>query len=434
MVVYADFHIHSKYARAVSPNSTLENLAAGAAVKGLGIIGTGDFTHPKWFDEIRNKLQPAGEGQDGLYTLRGSPHDIRFMLTTEVATFDSFKRVHHIIHVETMDEAKQLNDVYGKRGNLAADGRPMFGRTSSADLVEMTKQAAPRAEIVSAHAWTPYFGVLGDKSGFNSVQEAYGDQAGKVLGIETGMSSTPSMNWRVSSLDKFAIMSNSDPHSPQSWRIGRECNAFSDDCNSFKEIFDAVRRADNSKFLFTVETAPEYGRYHWDGHRGCNFSSSPQETQKVNGICPVCKKKLTIGVDNRVEKLADRPVGFQRKNAIPFKTVLPLAELIVAVYGGSLYAKGTAEIYQKLIAKFGNEFTILFDASEKDVAEIAGHQLARVAMLNRENKIKIKPGYDGEYGVLQLPNELIVKAKRTRKTNAAAPLPVEGRQVGLGEF
>ncbi len=424
MVIYADFHIHSKYARACSVNSDFEHFAKTAEAKGLSILGTGDFTHPLWLKEIKSKLREISGS--GLYELTSISTPTKFMLTVEVATFDSFKRVHHVVHVPSIENVAQLCDVYSKRGNLAADGRPMLGKTSCVEFVEMTRETCKEAEIVAAHAWTPWFGVLGDKSGYNSVQEAYGDQAGKVLGIETGMSSDPAMNWRVSSLDNFAIMSNSDPHSPQSWRLGRECNAFSDDCDSFEKIFNAVRNNDKSKFLFTVETDPAYGKYHVTGHRLCDFWCSPEETNKLKEICPKCGKKLTIGVEHRVEEIADRPERFVRKNAIPFRTVVPLAELIAAVYSTDLYGKKIQEEHGKLIARFGNEFAVLFDAREEEVKEVVGLELARVVLMNRNKEVKIRPGYDGEYGELQLPEQLILGKKRESKVGKG--------QKSLGEF
>ncbi len=429
MVVYADFHIHSKYARACSVNSTLENFAKTAEVKGLSILGTGDFTHPEWFAEIKSKLKQIGD--TGLYELTSVKTKTRFMLTVEIATFDSFKRVHHVVHVPNIENVVQLRDVYAKRGNLAADGRPMLGKTSCAEFVEMTKQAVKEAEIVPAHAFTPWFGVLGDKSGYNSIQEAYGDKADKIVAAESGMSADPSMMWRISSLDKYGIMSNSDPHSPQPWRLGRECNAFSDDCDSFEKIFDAVRSSDKSKFLYTVETAPSYGKYHVSGHRVCGFSCSYEETAKLKEVCPTCGKKLTIGVEHRVVELADRPAGFVRKNAIPFRTVLPLSELISSVLGSNLYSVKITEMFDKLIAKFGNEFAVVFDVPEEALREVVGLELARVIMLNRENAIKIKPGFDGEYGELLLPEKLILGKKRGKKE---AEIIESKGQKSLGEF
>ncbi|MDP3742009.1 MAG: endonuclease Q family protein [Candidatus Micrarchaeota archaeon] len=429
MPLYADFHIHSKYARAVSVNSTLENLAKGAETKGLNILGTGDFTHPLWFKEIKEKLSEIDNS--GIYELTSVKTSTKFMLTTEVATFDSFKRVHHVVHVPNMENVQQLNDVYSKRGNLAADGRPMLGKTSCVEFVEMTKQACKEAEIVPAHAWTPWFGILGDKSGYNSIQEAYGDKASKVVAAESGMSADPGMMWRVSSLDSFAIMSNSDPHSPYPWRLGRECNAFSDDCDSFAKIFDAVRKQDANKFLFTVETSPSYGKYHVSGHRACGFSCSFEEAKRLKEICPKCSKPLTIGVEKRIEELADRPEGFKRKNAIPFRTVLPLAELIAAVHRTNLYSKKVQEAYGKLIAKFGNEFRIVFDASEAELKEVSGLEIARVVMLNRDNLVKITPGFDGEYGVLQLPEQLMLGKKREKKE---AEISESKAQKSLAEY
>ncbi|MFH1246799.1 MAG: endonuclease Q family protein [Candidatus Micrarchaeota archaeon] len=424
MPIFADLHIHSKYSRAVSKNSDLENLARGAEVKGLSILGTGDFTHPLWFREIKSKLRQIENS--GIYELTSIKTATKFMLTTEVATFDSFKRVHHVVHVPLIEHVEQLNDVYSKRGNLAADGRPMLGKTSCVEFVEMTKQVCKEAEIVPAHSFTPWFGVLGDKSGYSSVQEAYGDKASKIVACESGMSADPQMMWRVSSLDKFAIMSNSDPHSPQPWRLGRECNAFSDDCDSFTKIFDAVRRQDKNKFLFTVETSPSYGKYHFSGHRACGFSCSHEETKRLKEICPKCGKKLTIGVEKRIEELADRPDGYTRKNAIPFRTVLPIAEVIAAVYRTNLYSKKVQEEYNKLIAKFGNEFNILFEVNENKLKEVVGLEVARVIMLNRDNLIKIAPGYDGEYGVLEIPKQLILGKKREAKETKT--------QKSLGEF
>ncbi len=422
MVLYADFHIHSKYARACSVNSTLENFAKTAEIKGLSIIGTGDFTHPEWFAEIKSKLKQIGE--TGLYELTSVKTKTKFMLTVEIATFDSFKRVHHVVHVPNIENVVQLRDVFSKRGNLAADGRPMLGKTSCAEFVEMTKQAVSKAEIVPAHAFTPWFGVLGDKSGYNSVQEAYGDKAHEIVAVESGMSADPAMMWRVSSLDSFAIMSNSDPHSPQPWRLGRECNAFSDDCDSFDKIFEAIRKNDPKKFLYTVETEPAYGKYHVSGHRACDFSCSYEETAKLKEICPKCGKKLTIGVEHRVVELADRPLGFKRKNAIPFRTVLPLSEIISAVLGSNLYSVKVTETFDKLIAKFGSEFKVVFDVPEQELREVVGLEMSRVLMLNRENAIKIKPGFDGEYGELILPAELKLGKNKATVAN----------QKSLGEF
>ena len=399
MRYFADLHLHSKYSRAVSPLMDLPHLAEGAKRKGLQILGTGDFTHPLWVKHLKTYLK---DESNGLYSFGG----VLFMLTAEVATFKStpkgVKKVHHVIHAPSFEVVEQLNDVYGKMGNLAADGRPMFGSCSPANLVEKTYEACHDAVIVAAHCWTPYFGIFGSMSGYNSVEEGYEDQAKHIFAIETGMSSSPDMNWRLSKLDKYALMSNSDSHSPYPWRLGRECNAFEFDQPSFRGIFDAVKAHDKKHFLFTVEVDPAYGKYHYDGHRLCNFSSSPAETKKLGGICPVCHRHLTIGVENRVEELADRPLGFTPANAIPFKKILPLHELVAAYRKSALSSKKVMEEADGIITSVGSELGVLLDAPEALLKKKADEGLVAVIMRNREGALKVKPGFDGEYGVLQL--------------------------------
>ena len=397
MVVYADFHIHSKYALAVSKDNDLDHLAKYSDMKGLNVIGTGDFTHPLWFKSLAELKQIE---DTGFYSYKD--YKVKFAYTVEVATFDSTKRVHHVIHAPNREAAAQLNDVLGKRSKLASDGRPMLAKTTCAELVEMCKNVDSQMHVVAAHVWTPYFGALGALSGFNSMQDAYGDKAGKVLGIETGMSSTPQMNWRVKSLDDFAIMSGSDCHSYYLHRIGRECNAFSDDCDTYSKLFKAVAQGDKSKFLYTIETDPGYGKYHLSGHANCKFSCSYEESKKLNGICPVCHKKLTVGVENRVEELAVRSVDYVDKNRVPFRVTLPLTDLIASALGVALTVKKVGLIQDALIAKFGTEFNIVFNADLKEIEKITGDVVANAIRLNRDEKIKVTPGYDGLYGVLQL--------------------------------
>ncbi len=431
MVLYADLHFHSKYARAVSPRMVLPEIARGAKLKGLGLMGTGDFTHPTWFSDLRNNL--IRDSEDEFYELRDPALrtlGIRFMPTVEVATFYStgggfsgVKKVHHVIHVASLEEAAQLNDVYRKMGNLAADGRPMFANTSPAQLAEITFEAVPSAEIVAAHAWTPHFGVFGSISGYDSMQEAYEDQCRRVVGIETGMSSDPEMNWRCSFLDSYALMSNSDSHSPTPWRIGREANAFSDDVHNFKQLFKAVRSKDSKKFLFTVEVDPAYGKYHVDGHRACKFSCDPSESKKIKGICPVCHKPLTIGVLNRVEELADRPAGFRPKGAIPFKRILPLHELLGALNHTAVTTKKVQAQAGSLIMDIGSELGVILDAPLEQIASLAGARVAAVIAENRESRLPVKPGFDGEYGVPLLGEDFEKRVARYEKG-----------QKNLGEF
>ncbi len=397
MVIYADFHVHSKYALAVSKDNDLDHLAKYSDMKGLGIIGTGDFTHPLWFKSLE-ELKPIED--TGFYSYKD--YKVKFAYTVEVATFDSTKRVHHVIHAPNREAAAQLNDVLGKRAKLASDGRPMLAKTTCAEIVEICKSIDSQMHIVAAHVWTPYFGALGAKSGFNSMQDAYADKADDVLGIETGMSSTPAMNWRVESLDDYVIMSGSDCHSYHLHRIGRECNAFSDDCDTYSKLFKAVAQNDKSKFLYTVETDPGYGKYHLTGHMDCNFSCSYEESKKLNFICPVCHKKLTIGVENRVEELAVREAGYVDENRVPFRVTLPLADLIATALHSALTVKKVGLLQSALIEKFGTEFNVVFNADLREVEKITGPAVASVIKLNREEKIKVTPGYDGKYGVLNV--------------------------------
>ncbi|OIO24411.1 hypothetical protein AUJ65_01225 [Candidatus Micrarchaeota archaeon CG1_02_51_15] len=411
MTLYADLHIHSKYARATSISMDLEHLEQGAKEKGLGLIGTGDFTHPKWFAELKQKLEPDSE-RNGFFALKNSASPARFMLQVEVATFKStpkkVRKVHHVICVPSIEEAAQLIDVYSKWGNLVADGRPMFGSRSSAELVEKTMQAVPNAVVFPAHIWTPYFGALGSESGFDSIQEAYEDQSKHVFCYETGMSADPAMCWRVSSLDAFTPVSFSDSHSHWPWRLGRECTAFSDDVRSFTQLWDAVRRKDRKKMLFTIETDPAYGKYHWDGHRACNFSCPPEESRKINRICPKCNSRLTIGVEYRVEELADRPQGFTPSEAIPFKKLLPLHELFSAAYATSLSSKKVMTDGNALVRRFGSELAVLLDAQKQALDEATNEKITQAILLNREGRIFVQPGYDGEYGVPQLPRAAMI--------------------------
>ncbi|MGC8850714.1 MAG: endonuclease Q family protein [Candidatus Micrarchaeia archaeon] len=405
MALFADLHIHSKYARGTSPSMDLEHVSAGACEKGLGLVGTGDFTHPSWFKELKSKLVESPE-ESGFYSLKGRESGPRFMLQVEVATFNSdaarVHKVHHVVCVSSLEEAEQLNDLYAGWGNLSADGRPTFGNRSCAELVECTKQACPNAVVFPAHVWTPWFGVFGSKSGFDSLEEAYEDQAKQVFCYETGMSADPAMCWRVSKLDAFTPVSFSDSHSFWPWRIGRECTAFPDQVNSFESLWRMVKE---KRMLFTVETDPAYGKYHWDGHRNCGFSCPPSETRKLNGVCPVCGKPLTIGVEYRVEQLADRPQGFTPKDAVPFKKLLPLHELIATVYCSTPSSKKVLVEGARLIREFGYELAVLLDAPREALLKTAHQKIVSAIMLNREARIKIKPGFDGEYGVPQMPEE-----------------------------
>ncbi len=398
MKVFADFHIHGKYARATSPQTDLENLAKYGKIKGLNLIGTGDFTHPDWLKDLKEKLEPIEN--TGIYSYNG----MKFMLTTEVSTIyeqdNKTRKVHHVIHVPNFETIDQIVDVLEKKGaQLGIDGRLTLKDISGDQLVEILMNISKDILIIPAHAWTPWFGVLGSKSGFDKVEDCYKDQIKYIYGLETGLSSDPAMNWRFSSLDKFTLMSNSDAHSHWPWRLGRECNVFDLKKITYSEIFDAIKNKDKKRFLFTVEVDPGYGKYHWTGHRNCKIMLSPEQALKLNDICPVCKRKLTVGVEERVEKLADRPADYIPKDAIPFKKLIPLTELIKTIFKvETLYSKTVWNEYMKLIDKFGNEFNILLNVPKEDLEKETNEKLAEFIILNRQEKIKVIPGYDGVYG------------------------------------
>jgi len=396
----------------------LEHLAEGAVKKGLGLLGTSDFTHPLWFSELRKKLESEG---NGFFRLKGSPAPVRFILQTEVSTIFSdrgnVKKVHHLVYSPSLEIVQQLNDRLEKKGNLLADGRPVFGKTTGAELVEICKEISPEMEIIPAHAWTPWFSILGSNSGYDSIAEGYGDQASHIRAFETGMSSDPAMNWRVSSLDAYAQISNSDSHSPYPYRIGRECNAFEfpENQSTYRNVFRAIYSKDANHFKYTVETDPHYGKYHYDGHRNCSFSSTPQESAKLNDKCPKCGRSLVIGVWHRVEALADREPGFVPPKAIPFKTLLPLQELVSSCFRSALPSPRVFEETERLIRVFSNELRVLLEVPEADLKKETHAQLAQAILANRNGSLKVKAGYDGLYGVLELSESLQLEKTRGQK-------------------
>jgi uncharacterized protein (TIGR00375 family) len=394
-MIIADLHIHSRYSRATSQQMNLEGLSEGAKIKGIDILGTGDFTHPRWLDELKKKLEPDKEG---MFTFNNT----HFMLTGELSTIFTFenivKKIHHVLAAPNIEIIEQINDKLKKYGNLNSDGRPILN-ISAPELTENLMDISKDIIIYPAHVWTPWFSVFGSKSGFDSMEDCYQDQIKHIFALETGLSSDPLMNWRLSSLDKFALLSNSDSHSPNPWRLGREANVFDLRHVNYKELWDAVKKKDKTKFLFTVEVDPNYGKYHFTGHRNCGINLNPKDAIKLNNKCPKCGKPLTIGVLQRVEQLADRPEGFIPKNAIPFKSLLPLYEIISYVTGTKqLYSKKIIEEQNKLIKHFGNEFNILLNVSKEDLVKITDERIADAIIKIREGKINYIPGYDGVYG------------------------------------
>ncbi len=390
--VFADLHIHSRFSRACSKDITIENLEKWARVKGIGLLGTGDFTHPFWLKELKEKLV---EKEGILYSKSG----FKFLLTGEISlmyTQGRGRRVHLVLLVPNFETADKINEYFDKKGRRDYDGRPIF-KISCEQFVKDMKEISEYIEIIPAHAWTPWFGIFGSATGFDSLKEAFGEQEENIHAIETGMSSDPFMNWHLSELNNRAIVSFSDSHSFWPWRIGREATIF-EKVESYSDVINAIRE---NKILGTVETEPSYGKYHWDGHANCNFSSSPQETKKLNGICPVCGKPLTIGVANRVNQIEDQIIE-ENRNRKKYYTLLPLHELIAFSKASTLAGKKTWETYNKIIEKFGNEFNVLLNVPKEELIRELKDDLKLVQLIldNREGKIKVKPGYDGKYGEL----------------------------------
>ncbi len=404
----ADLHIHGRYSRATSNQMNLPEIARYAKIKGLHVVGTGDFTHPKWLKEIKESLSPIQD--TNLYSVVSNPDlPIRFMLTTEVCTIFNFKneskKIHHVILTPSLETAEQVNDSLKRYGDLASDGRPMLNMTAP-QLVEEVMAISNENFIFPAHAWTPWFSLFGAFSGFDSIDDCYQDMTKHIHALETGLSSDPPMNWRLSTLDRFALVSNSDCHSFWPWRIGREANVFELDKLSYNEVIGAIRSNDSKRFKLTIETDPAYGKYHWTGHRNCKISLSPQEAIKFGNVCPVCRKKLTKGVEQRVEELADRPCDFKREGAPGFLRLLPLSEIIAAVLGSdSPSTQAVWKIYNMLINKFGDEYTVLIDIPKELLAATVDISIADAIVKVRDGLAKVAPGYDGVYGQLVLaPN------------------------------
>jgi uncharacterized protein (TIGR00375 family) len=397
MRVVADLQLHSKYAMATSKDMDLEHMAEGARLKGLNLLGTGDFTHPSWFENLKSKLEP--EEGSGLFQYAG----MTWMLSGEVSTVyqqaGRTRKVHHLLYAPDFETAALVNHALEKYGDLASDGRPVLTGIDSAELVEILSGISDSIVVIPAHAWTPFFSVFGSKSGFDSLEECYKDQAKKIFAVETGLSSDPQMNWRLSQLDRVALMSNSDAHSPNPWRLGREANVFELRRLTYDVLFDSVRKKDNSRFLFTIEVDPAYGKYHFSGHRTCGVSLSPAESVGAGNKCPKCGRRVTAGVLQRVEELADRPEGYVPPGAIPFKRLLPLYEVISFATGvNRLYAKGVIEEQDRLIRRFGSELAVLLDVGEEALAAVSKRSIVDAIVALRENKVDVVPGYDGVYG------------------------------------
>ena len=403
MPLIIDFHLHSKYSRATSAQMIPEIISQTAKIKGIDIVGTGDFTHPLWLNELKNKLV---ETENGLYQLkenqdRNSP---RFIVSGEISNIYSragqTRRVHNLIILPSLQSAEKISHRLSLEGNLLSDGRPMLGLDSE-ELLKIVLEIEPKAMFIPAHIWTPWYSVFGSMSGFNSLEEAFGQNTKYLAALETGLSSDPAMNWRLSALDPFSLVSNSDAHSPE--HLGREVNVL-EVAFDYDDLFNVIKNKDKNRFLYTIEFYPEEGKYHYDGHRLCGVCFSPAETKKHQGLCPVCGRPLTIGVLSRVEALADRNSGEIPANAIPFKKLVPLKEILAEVLETKPASKKVSELYHKLIDYFGSEFKVLLEAQSNDLERIGGERLAEALSRVREGKLTIRPGYDGEYGQIKIFN------------------------------
>jgi uncharacterized protein (TIGR00375 family) len=413
---YADLHIHSKYSRACSRDCDLEHLAWWGARKGIAVLGTGDFTHPAWADELRSTLVPA---EPGLFRLRpeleqrvartlpaACRRPMRFLLSVEISTIykkgDKTRKVHHLLYAPNFAAAERITNSLSKIGNLASDGRPILG-LDSRHLLEITLQSDPGSYLIPAHAWTPWFSVLGSKSGFDAVADCYGDLADHVFAIETGLSSDPVMNWRVASLDRYRLVSNSDAHSPPA--LGREASAF-DTSLDYYSIRAALETG--AGFRGTVEFFPEEGKYHLDGHRKCAVRLDPVETRSLDGRCPECGRPLTVGVLHRVEELASFPEGRRAPGAADFQNLVQLPEIVSEIRGVGPRSKTVVGEIASLVAGLGPELSILSDVPVDDIRRAGGEALAEAISRLRRNEVIRDAGYDGEYGVIRLfqPGEL----------------------------
>ncbi len=413
MKFIADFHLHSKYSRATSRDMDLENLDKWAKIKGIKVLGTGDFTHPEWFKNLKEKLEPA---EPGLFKLKNSDSETRFVLTSEISCVYSkggrVRKIHVIIFAPSFEAVEKINVQLGWIGNLKSDGRPILGLDAK-ELAKIVLGASPDCLVIPAHAWTPWFAIFGSKSGFNSIEECFEDYSKYIYALETGLSSDPAMNWRLSALDNITLISNSDSHSPK--KIGREANVF-DTGVSYGEIVEAIKTKNPQKFLYTVEFYPEEGKYHFDGHRNCGIKLSPSETKKYAGLCPVCGKPLTVGVLSRIEELADREEGFQPQNSIPFKSLVPLEEVVADALNQNTGTKQVEKEYQNLIEKLGPEFNILLDAPRDVLQSATLPEIAEAIMRVREGKVFKEAGYDGVYGKIKVFSQAEEKSSSKQST------------------
>jgi uncharacterized protein (TIGR00375 family) len=415
MKFIADLHVHSHFSRATARNLDLEHLYVNAQLKGIEVVATGDITHPQWFKEISEKLEPA---ETGLYRLKKNIEkkcdecvplscrtDVRFVLNSEISCIykkmGKTRKNHNLVFIPDLASAESFNRKISRIGNIVSDGRPILG-IDARNLLEILLETNDQTFLVPAHIWTPWFSLLGSKSGFDSLKECFDDLSNHVFAVETGLSSNPVMNWRVSFLDRLTLMSNSDAHSPE--KLGREANIFDTEM-SYPAMKMALQNRDSKTFLGTYEFYPEEGKYYFDGHRNCSIRFSPKMTLRYGGICPVCGKPLTVGVLNRVEELSDRQEGEKPQNTSHYCSRIPLKEIIAEIFKVGSGSKKVMRYYQQAIQLLGPELAILDSISLSDI-EMAGIPMLKEAVKRmRDGTIHILPGYDGEFGKIQIFTE-----------------------------
>ncbi len=400
MRLITDLHLHSKWSRACSKDLTLPNIAKACERKGIAFVGTSDALHPAWREDIGTQLEDAGEGT---FALKDGSSKTRFLLSTEISCIykrgGKVRRVHHILLFPTLAALDHFRQALSARGcNLKSDGRPIVGLDSE-ELFKILLDADETCMLIPAHAWTPWFSIFGSKSGFDAIDECFGSLSDRIHAIETGLSSDPAMNWRLSRLDKTFLVSDSDAHSCDN--LGREANVFEMPKPSYAELYRILSTHDLNGFVETIEFFPEEGKYHADGHASCSFWCEPEKTKKLKGLCPVCGKPLTVGVLNRVSELADRPPHPPRpQGSVPFRSIIPLAELVASVLDVGKKSKAVVKVIDAIQASGMSEFEILLDAPLSELTRIAPDGVPEAILAMREGRVELRPGYDGIYGTI----------------------------------
>ena len=419
----SDLHIHSKYSRACSKTLDIPHLEEYAKIKGVNLMGTGDFQHLKWQEELKEHLT-----EDDTGILR-TKNNFPFLLSSEISLIytqdGKGRKVHNVIFARSLEIAAQVSEALLKIGRIDYDGRPIFGM-SCPEFVDIMKGVDKDIEIVPAHIWTPHFGLLGSKGGFNSVKEAFAERTKDIHAVETGLSSDPDMNFRIPELDDYTLLSFSDLHSYWPWRLGREATVFDLNELTYDNVLKAIKTKEGLKE--TIEVDPGYGKYHYDGHRNCNVSLSPSESNKLNKMCPKCGRPLIIGVENRVEELAKRPIGYKLEDAPSYKKYIPLSDMISLVLEKGVATKTVWNEYNKVVGKIGNEYEILRSTPKEKLEKYLDKKIVDAIIKNRNQQIKVIPGYDGVYGVPVLGDTIIPEPE------IFEPSKIKNKQMGLQEY